>query len=90
MVLAIPGNVQSENFAMVYFRETSHLRSYVKIRHSRNGEITQPVTDVGKSGHSREFLTSQTCILTLFVKLNSREIFWIKILQYCSLALYFY
>ena len=28
-----------------YFRETSHMRSFVKIKSSRNGEITLPFTD---------------------------------------------
>ena len=31
---------KSEIFARVYFRETSHMRSFVKIKSSRNGEIT--------------------------------------------------
>ena len=38
-----------------YFRETSHMRSFVKIGPSRNGEITMSFTDVGKSCPSREF-----------------------------------
>ena len=50
--------VNSEIFARVYFRETSHMRSFVKIGPSRNGEITMSFTDVGKSCPSREFLTS--------------------------------
>ena len=44
---------------------------------SRNGEITLPFTDVGESCTSREFLTLPTCLLTLFAKLNSQEIFCI-------------
>ena len=32
------------------------MRSFVKIRSSRNGEITLSFTDEGKSCHSRDFL----------------------------------
>ena len=32
--------VNSEIFARVYLRETSHMRSFVKTKSSRNGEIT--------------------------------------------------
>ena len=32
------------------------MRSFVKIKSSRNGEITLSFTDEGKSCHSREFL----------------------------------
>ena len=32
-------------------------------------------TDIGKSCPSRDFLTSQICILTLFAKIKSRENF---------------
>ena len=35
-----------------------------------NGEITLSFTDVGESCTSREFLTSQTCLLTLFAKIK--------------------
>ena len=38
--------VNSEIFARVYFRETSHRRSFVKIKSSRNGEIILPFTDI--------------------------------------------
>ena len=48
--------VISKIFARVYFRETSHMRSFVKIKSSRIGEITLSFTDEGKSCHSREFL----------------------------------
>ena len=46
------------------------MRSFVKIKSSRNGEITLSFTDLGKSYHSREFLTSQICLVTLFAKIK--------------------
>ena len=55
---------------MVLFSRTSHMRSFVKIESSRNGEITMSFTDVGKSCPSREFLTSQMCLLMLFAKIK--------------------
>ena len=51
----------------VYFRETSHRRSFVKIKSSRNGEITLSFTDIGKLCYSCIF-TSQICLITLFAK----------------------
>ena len=62
--------VNSEIFARVYFRKTSHLRSFVKINPSRIGEFTLFFTGIGKSHPCREFLTSQICVLTLFVKIK--------------------
>ena len=59
----------------VYFQETSHIRSFVKIEPSRNGEITMSFTDVGKSCPSRLFLTSQLCLLTLFEKIKFSQKF---------------
>ena len=52
------------------FRETSHMRSLVKIKSSRIGEITLPLTDMGKSRPCRDFLTSKICGLTLFVNIK--------------------
>ena len=46
------------------------MRSFVKIKSSRNGEITLSFTDKNKSCPSREFLTSQICLLTLFTKIK--------------------
>ena len=37
------------------------MRSFVKIKSSRNGEITLSFTDIGKSYPSRDFLMSQIC-----------------------------
>ena len=62
--------VNSEIFARSYFRETSHMRSFVKIESSRNGEITQSFSDIGTSCPSREVLTPQICLLTLFAKIK--------------------
>ena len=58
--------VNLENFARVYF----HMRSFVKIKPSRNGKITLSFTDIRISCPSREFLTSQICLLMLFAKIN--------------------
>ena len=46
------------------------MRSFVKIKSSRNGEITQSFTDAGKSCPSREFLVSQIYLLTVFAKMK--------------------
>ena len=47
------------------------MRSFVKIKsRSRNGEIPLSFTDAGKSCPSREFLTRQICLLTLFAKIK--------------------
>ena len=52
------------------FRED--MRSFAKIKHSRNGEITQSFTDKStyKSCPSGEFLTSQIFLLTLIEKIK--------------------
>ena len=48
--------VNSEIFARVYFRETSHMRSFAKIKPSRKSENSLSLSDEGKSYRSREFL----------------------------------
>ena len=53
-----------------YFGETSRTQSFVKIKPSRNDEITPSFTDVGKSCPIREFITLQICILTLIMNIN--------------------
>ena len=58
--------VNSQSFASVYFRETSRMRRFMKIRPPRNAEITLSFIDIGQSWPSGEFLTS----LTLFVKIK--------------------
>ena len=39
----------------LYFRETSHMQSFVKKKNSRNGKLTLSFIDIGKSCLSREF-----------------------------------
>ena len=51
------------------------MQSFVKIKSSRNGEITLSITDICKSCASRGFLASQMCLLTLFVKLKFSQKF---------------
>ena len=53
----------------LYFRETSHMQSFVKIKPSRNGKITISFIDIGKSCLSHEFFTSPICLLVLFSKI---------------------
>ena len=51
------------------------MQSFMKIKLSRNAEITLSFTNILKSWPSREFLASQICLLTLFVKIKfSRKI----------------
>ena len=60
--------VNSEISRGFYFRETSHMRSFVKMKTSRNGEITLSATDMGKSYPSSEIFRSQVCLLMLIAK----------------------
>ena len=46
------------------------MRSFVEIRPSQNREITLLFTDIGKGYPSRECLSSQICLLTLFAIIN--------------------
>ena len=46
------------------------MRSFVKIKHSRNGEITLSLTGVGKSCKRHDFLTWQICLFTLLIREN--------------------
>ena len=62
----------------VYFQETLHRRSFMKMKSSRNGEINMSFTDIGKSCPSCKFLMSQICLLTLLVKIKfSQKKIWI-------------
>ena len=61
--------VNSEIFERVYFRETSRVRSFAKIKPSRIGENTLSFSDVDNSVTSREIFTSQICLLTPFLKI---------------------
>ena len=49
---------------------SQNVRSFVKIKPSRNGEITLSFTDIGKSCPSCAFLNSQICLLKLFAKIK--------------------
>ena len=60
---------------VIYYRETSHMRSFVKIKSSQNAENTLSFTDICKSCTSREFLASQMCLLTLFTKIKLSQKF---------------
>ena len=61
--------VNSEISRGFNFRETLHMRSFVK-KILGNGEITLSFTDKVKSCPSRDFLASQICLLALFVKIK--------------------
>ena len=50
------------------------MRSFVKIKPSRNGRITLSFIDIVKSCLSREFFTSLICLLMLFAKKNLAKI----------------
>ena len=62
--------VNLEIIAIILFSRNSHMLSFVKIKSSRNAEITQSFNDIGKSCPSREFLASQICLLALFAKIK--------------------
>ena len=65
-----------ENFREgINFTNTSHMRSFVKIKPSQNGEIILSFTDMGNPCRSRELLTSQICLLTLFAKIKFSQKF---------------
>ena len=48
-----------------YLRETSHMRSFVKMKPSQNDEMTLLFTDKGKLCPSHDFLTSQICLYAI-------------------------
>ena len=45
------------------------MRGFVKVKPSRNGEITLSVTDIGQLCPSRQCLMLQICLLMLFTKI---------------------
>ena len=57
----------------------------MKIKLSRNGEISISFTDIGQSCSSCDFLSSQICLLTLFTKIKFSPKF--PNLQYDSLII---
>ena len=68
--LASTATVHSENFARVLFSRNFADAKFRKNKPLRNGEITLPFTDIGKSCLSRKVLRLQVCLLTLFVKIR--------------------
>ena len=70
----------------LYFCETSHMQSFVKIKPSRNGNITLSFFDIGKSCHNREFFTSLMCLLMHFAKIKFSRKF--QNLQYQIMLLF--
>ena len=49
--------------------------SFVKIKSSRNGKITQSINDIGKSCSSCLIGTAQVCLLKLFAKIKLSQKF---------------
>ena len=61
------------------------MRSFVKMKPSRNGQITLSFIDIGKSCLSREFFTSLICLLMLFAKIKiSRKFLNLQYISYCT------
>ena len=58
------------------------MRSFVKIKPSRNGKITLSFIDIGITCLSREFFTSLICLLMLFAEIKFSRKF--PNLQYVS------
>ena len=54
----------------VYWKFRIFCKDFNEMKSLPNGEITLSFTDVGESCISREFLTSQTCLLPLFAKIK--------------------
>ena len=65
----------------LYFRETSHMRSFVKIKSSRNDKITLSFIGLGKPCLGLEFFTSLIGLLMPFAKIKFSRKF--PNLQYC-------
>ena len=61
----LASTVTSEIFAKVLFSE-----NFVKIKPSGYVEITLSFSNLGKLWHSRDFLTSKICLLTIFAKIR--------------------
>ena len=62
--------VDSQIFARVLFSRNFAYAKFREMKSSRNGEIIMLFTYIGKSCHSRDFFTSQICLLTLFAKIK--------------------
>ena len=63
------------------------MRSFVKVKSSRIGEITLSFTDISKSCSCQEFPTSQICVLTPFAKIKFSQ--KIPNLQYSDQEVFF-
>ena len=68
--MVVQYTVNSEIFLRVLFCETLHMRSFVKIKSTRNAQITLWFTDICKYCPSRKSLASQMCLLMLFAKIK--------------------
>ena len=66
----IPGHTVNADFFASFFAILSGKRSFVKVKPSWNCGIALSFTDVGKSCHSRDFLTWPICLLTLLAKVK--------------------
>ena len=51
------------------------MRSFVKVKSSRNGGVILSFTDIGKSCPSRDFLTSEKWLLMLYAKIKFSQKF---------------
>ena len=51
------------------------MRSFVKIKSSRDSKITLSFIDIGKLCLSHEYYTSQICLLTLIAKILNLQYF---------------
>ena len=49
--------------------------SFVKMKSSRNGKITLPFTNIGKSCPSHKFLSSQICLKSISAKIKLSQTF---------------
>ena len=66
----IQNTVNSEIFVRVSFLRNFTNAKFVKIKHSRNGEITLSLTDVCKSCPGREFYPGKYVFLPLCAKIK--------------------
>ena len=72
----------------VLFFETSHMRSFVKVKPSRNSKKTLAFTDVGKPCPSREILMAQKKSANaihenkILAKISEFTLIWLEVLKY--------
>ena len=66
------------------------MRSFVKIKPSQSGEIILAFTDMDEPWPSRDFFTSQICLLLLFAKIKFSQKFpFFQYFQHIHLCMYF-